>query len=163
MTVACSKASFAASARIYIIARATWSNGSSTRSSNVGVSRPDTTNSRQTIWRSSSLHQSEFGCVLISPRPNSAASRRRRSRSSMSEPHSGSAIPSRRAARVKRNGIGRHVLLRRDQRAGPVRAQQRLEKSRRKVPHDRHADAVSADVVRVIVALGKTVSRRSAP
>jgi transposase len=58
-----------ASARI-CIARAIWSNGSSTRSSNVGVSRPDTTNSRQTIWRSSSLHQSEFGCVLMSPRPS---------------------------------------------------------------------------------------------
>jgi transposase len=24
-----------------------------------------------TIWRSSSLHQSEFGCVLMSPRPRS--------------------------------------------------------------------------------------------
>jgi hypothetical protein len=57
-----------ASARICIV-RAICSNGSSTRSSNVGVSRPDTTNSRQTIWRSSSLHQSEFGCVLMSPRP----------------------------------------------------------------------------------------------
>src|SRR5258707_1766587 len=57
-----------ASARI-CIARAIWSDGSSARSSNVGVSRPDTTNSRQTIWRSSSLHQSEFGCVLMSPRP----------------------------------------------------------------------------------------------
>jgi transposase len=31
------------------IARAIWSNGSSTRSSNVGVSRHDTTNARQTI------------------------------------------------------------------------------------------------------------------
>ncbi len=51
------------------IAHAIWSNGSSTRSSNVGVSRPDTTNSRQTIWRSSSWHRSEFGCVLMSPRP----------------------------------------------------------------------------------------------
>jgi transposase len=59
-----------ASARI-CIARVIWSNGSSTRSSNVGVSRPDTTNSRQTIWRSSSLHQSEFGCVPMSPRPKS--------------------------------------------------------------------------------------------
>jgi transposase len=25
-----------------------------------------------TIWRSSSLHQSDFGCVLMSPRPSSA-------------------------------------------------------------------------------------------
>jgi hypothetical protein len=39
--------------------------------SNIGVSRPDTTNSRKTIWRSSSLHQSELGCVLMSPRPRS--------------------------------------------------------------------------------------------
>jgi len=31
------------------IARATWSNGSSTRSSGVGVSRPNTTNSRPTM------------------------------------------------------------------------------------------------------------------
>jgi hypothetical protein len=59
-----------ASARV-CIARAIWSNGSSTRSSNVGVWRPDTTNSRQTIWRSSSLHQSEFGCVPMSPRASS--------------------------------------------------------------------------------------------
>ena len=58
-----------ASARICIV-HATWSNGSSTRSSSVGVWRPDTTNSQLTIWRSSNLHQSEFGCVLISPRPS---------------------------------------------------------------------------------------------
>jgi hypothetical protein len=36
----------------------------------VGVSRPDTTNSRRTIWRSSNSPQSEFGCVLMSPRLN---------------------------------------------------------------------------------------------
>src|SRR3979490_203714 len=46
------------------------SNGSSTRSSNVGVSRPDTTNSQPTIWRSSNSHQSEFGYALTSPRPS---------------------------------------------------------------------------------------------
>ncbi|MEH2489042.1 transposase [Bradyrhizobium sp. AZCC 2230] len=57
-----------ASARI-CITRATWSSGSSTRSSRVGVSRPDMTNSRSTIWRSSNSHQSEFGCALMSPRP----------------------------------------------------------------------------------------------
>ena len=51
------------------IAHATWSNGSSTKSSNVGVSRLDTTNSQLTIWRSSNSHQSEFGCSLMSPRP----------------------------------------------------------------------------------------------
>jgi hypothetical protein len=28
------------------------------------------TNSQPTIWRSSNSHQSEFGCVLMSPRPN---------------------------------------------------------------------------------------------
>jgi hypothetical protein len=50
------------------IAHAIWSNDSSTRSNSVDVSRSDTTNSRQTIWRSLSLHQSEFGCVLMSPR-----------------------------------------------------------------------------------------------
>jgi len=57
-----------ASARIFV-ARATQSNASSTRSSNVDVSRPDTTNSRPTISPSSNSHQSEFGCVLMSPRP----------------------------------------------------------------------------------------------
>jgi len=39
------------------------------QTSSVGVSRPDTTNSRPTIWHSSSSHQSAFGCALISPRP----------------------------------------------------------------------------------------------
>jgi len=57
------------SARICIV-REISSNGSSTRSSNVGVSRPDTTNSRPTIWRSSSSHQSAFGYALMSPRPS---------------------------------------------------------------------------------------------
>ena len=60
-----------ASARICIV-HATWSNGSSTRSSNVGVLRPDTTNSQPTIWRSSNSHQSEFGYALMSPRPSSS-------------------------------------------------------------------------------------------
>jgi hypothetical protein len=41
-------------------------------SSNVGVSRPDTTNSQPIIWHSPSSHQSVFGCALMSPRPNSA-------------------------------------------------------------------------------------------
>ena len=58
-----------ASARICIV-REIWSNGSSTRSSNVGVSRPDTTSSLPTTWPSSSSHQSEFGYALMSPRPN---------------------------------------------------------------------------------------------
>jgi hypothetical protein len=52
------------------IPRATWSSASSTRSSSVGVSRPDMTNSRPTIWCSLNSHQSEFGCALMSPRPN---------------------------------------------------------------------------------------------
>ncbi len=56
-----------ASARI-CIARATRSNGSSTRSSNVGASRRDTTNSPPTISRSSNSLVSEFGCALMSPR-----------------------------------------------------------------------------------------------
>src|SRR5438445_10296131 len=38
-------------------------------SSVVRVLRPDTTNSQPTIWRSSNSHQSEFGYVLMSPRP----------------------------------------------------------------------------------------------
>jgi transposase len=38
--------------------------------SSVGVSRPDMTNSRPTIWRSLNSHQSEFGCALMSPRPS---------------------------------------------------------------------------------------------
>src|SRR4051794_4319374 len=40
------------------------------KKSNVDASRPDTTNSRPTIWPSSSSHHSEFGCALMSPRPN---------------------------------------------------------------------------------------------
>ena len=44
----------------------------STRSSNVGVLRPDTTNSRPTTWPSSSSHRSASGCVLMSPRPSFA-------------------------------------------------------------------------------------------
>jgi hypothetical protein len=64
-----------ASARICIV-RGTWSNGSSTRSINVGASRPGTTNSQPTIWRSSSSHQSEFGYALMSPRPKANPSNR---------------------------------------------------------------------------------------
>jgi len=52
------------------IARATWSSASSTRSSSVGVSRPDMTSSQPTIWRLSNSHQFEFGCALMSPRPS---------------------------------------------------------------------------------------------
>ena len=37
----------------------------------VGVSPPDMTSSQPTVWRSSNSHQSEFGCVLMSPRPGS--------------------------------------------------------------------------------------------
>ena len=51
------------------IARAISSNGSSARSSSVGASLPDMTSSQPTIGRSSSLHQFEFGCVLMRPRP----------------------------------------------------------------------------------------------
>jgi hypothetical protein len=45
-------------------------NRSDTKSSNFGVSQPDMTNPRLTIWRSSNSLQSGFGCVLMSPRPN---------------------------------------------------------------------------------------------
>jgi transposase len=38
---------------------------------NVGVSRPDMTNSQPTIWRSSNSHQSEFGYAPMSPRLSS--------------------------------------------------------------------------------------------
>ena len=58
-----------ASVRICIV-REISSNDSSTRSSNVGVSRPDTTSSLPTTWPSSSSHQSEFGYALMSPRPS---------------------------------------------------------------------------------------------
>lgn len=61
------------SAHIFI-AHATWSNGSSIRSSNVGVSRPIRP-SRPTTWHSSSSHQSASGCVLMSPRPREAATK----------------------------------------------------------------------------------------
>ena len=46
-------------------------------SSSVGVSRPDTTNSRPTTWRSSNSHQSEFGYALMSPRPRPSCFRSR--------------------------------------------------------------------------------------
>src|SRR5215472_18687440 len=49
-----------------------WSNGSSTRSSTVGVWQPATTSSRPTTSHSSSLRQYGCGCALMSPRPNSA-------------------------------------------------------------------------------------------
>jgi transposase len=48
------------------------SNGSSTKLSNVGVSRPDTPNSRPTIWRSSNSHESEFGYAVMCPRRSSS-------------------------------------------------------------------------------------------
>jgi len=47
------------------IAHRTWSNGSSTRSSNVGVSRPNMTSSQPIIWHRSNPHQSKFGYVLM--------------------------------------------------------------------------------------------------
>jgi transposase len=50
--------------------RAIWLSVSSTRSSNVGVLRPDTTNSPQTTSPSSNWHQSEFGYALMSSRPS---------------------------------------------------------------------------------------------
>lgn len=36
----------------------------------IGVSRPDTTNSRPTIWHSSGSHQSALGYVLMSRHPS---------------------------------------------------------------------------------------------
>jgi transposase len=66
-----------ASARI-CIAHATWLNGSSTRTTNVCVLRPDTTNSQPTIWCSSNSHQSEFGYALMSPCPSCRSTPRSR-------------------------------------------------------------------------------------
>src|SRR5215468_1181035 len=48
---------------------ATWSSGSSTRSSTVGVWQPATTSSQPTILHSSSLRPYACGCALMSPRP----------------------------------------------------------------------------------------------
>jgi hypothetical protein len=48
---------------------AIWSNDSSTRLSNVVASPLATTSSRPTTSPSSSLHQSDCGCALMSPRP----------------------------------------------------------------------------------------------
>jgi len=58
------------------IARAISSNGSSTRSSSVGVSPPATTNSQPTISPSSSSQLSASGYVLMSPRPKSSMLKR---------------------------------------------------------------------------------------
>ena len=63
-----------ASARIST-ERATWSNGSSTRSNNVGGSRHATTSSRPTTLPSSSSPQYGCGCALMSPRPNQGSNR----------------------------------------------------------------------------------------
>ena len=57
-----------ASARISI-APATWSSGSSTRSSTAVVWQRATTSSRPTTSHSSSLHPYAYGCALMSPRP----------------------------------------------------------------------------------------------
>src|SRR5262249_17957090 len=57
------------SARI-CTALATWSSGSSTRSSIVGVWQRVTTNSRPTTSHSSSLRPYAYGCALMSPRPS---------------------------------------------------------------------------------------------
>src|SRR5436190_23711288 len=46
-----------------------WSNGSSTRSSTVGVWQPATTSSRPTTSHSSSLRPYGCGCALMIPRP----------------------------------------------------------------------------------------------
>src|SRR5262245_58812991 len=51
-------------------ALAIWSSGSSTRSNSAGGSQRATTNSQLTILPSFSLHQSGYGCALMSPRPS---------------------------------------------------------------------------------------------
>ena len=60
-----------ASARICIV-RAISLNGSSTRSSNVDVSRQDMTSSQPTIWHSSNSHRSAFGRALMIPQPRTS-------------------------------------------------------------------------------------------
>src|SRR5262249_12984810 len=49
---------------------ATWLSGSSTRSSSVVGSQLATTSLRPTTLPSSTLHQSGYGCALMSPRPS---------------------------------------------------------------------------------------------
>ena len=51
--------------------------------------------------------------------------------------------------------VGRRGLFRGDEFGGAVCSQERLENARRDVPYDRHADAIAADVVGVVVAGGK--------
>src|SRR6516225_6908234 len=62
-------ASRSALAHIYI-EPATWSNGSSTRSSTVAGSQRATTSWRRTTSLSFSLRRSGYGCALMSPRPS---------------------------------------------------------------------------------------------
>jgi transposase len=57
-----------ASARIFT-RRATWSSGSSIKSSTVGVWQPATISSLPTTSHSSSLRPYAYGCALMSPRP----------------------------------------------------------------------------------------------
>jgi Transposase DDE domain len=66
-------ASRSASARISI-EPATWSSGSSTRSSTVVGLQRATTSWQRTTSLSSSLRQSGCGCALMSPRPNQCPS-----------------------------------------------------------------------------------------
>jgi transposase len=65
----CNRNSQSASARIFTVPE-TWSSGSSIRSNSVGGSQRATTSSRRTTSPSFSLHQSGFGCALMSPRPS---------------------------------------------------------------------------------------------
>src|SRR5260370_1918166 len=57
-----------ASVRIFT-GLATWSSGSSTRLSTVGVWQRATTSLRPTTSHSSSFHPYPYGCALMSPRP----------------------------------------------------------------------------------------------
>ncbi len=54
--------------------------------------------------------------------------------------------------------IDRHVLLRRNGLQICIRVEQRFENVRRNMSHDRHADAVSTDVVRLVVALWESIT-----
>jgi len=57
--------------------RVTWWSGSSTRSSNAGISPPAMTSSQPITSPSSCLLRSVFGCVLMSPRPSGPRRSRR--------------------------------------------------------------------------------------
>jgi hypothetical protein len=53
--------------------------------------------------------------------------------------------------------IDGHPLLRRDALEVPIRLQERLEDVSCNMPYDRHADAITADVIRLVIAFRQHV------